>query len=76
MIGILREAGLDDRDAVWAVDALTYYVVGHAAEEQLAAATPQPAAERLTGALDPDAPPAHAGRGGPPGRAAPEEHCT
>jgi TetR/AcrR family tetracycline transcriptional repressor len=37
MIGILRGAGLSARDAVWAVDTLTYYVVGHVTEEQLAA---------------------------------------
>lgn len=57
MIGTLREAGLPLRDAVWAVDALTYYVVGHATEEQLAAALPdggQPAVARLNSALDPE----------------------
>ena len=57
MIGILRGAGLGNRDAVWAVDALTYYVVGHTIEEQLAAALPDggtEAAQRLTKALRPD----------------------
>ncbi|GAA0344316.1 TetR/AcrR family transcriptional regulator C-terminal domain-containing protein [Actinoallomurus spadix] len=56
MNATLREAGLTSRDAVWAVDALTYYVVGHVAEEQLAAALPdggRPAAARLNAALDP-----------------------
>lgn len=56
MITMLREAGLTLRDAVWAVDALTYYVVGHAAEEQLAAALPdggRSAGARLASALDP-----------------------
>jgi TetR/AcrR family transcriptional regulator, tetracycline repressor protein len=57
MIGILREAGLSGRDATWAVDTLNYYVVGHAIEEQLAAALPDDGKEataRLAAALDPD----------------------
>jgi TetR/AcrR family tetracycline transcriptional repressor len=37
MMGLLRTAGLPARDAAWAVDTLTYYVVGHTIEEQLAA---------------------------------------
>ena len=40
MIGLLRTAGLAARDAAWAVDTLTYYVVGHTIEEQLAADLP------------------------------------
>jgi tetracycline repressor-like protein len=36
MIGTLRSAGLAARDATWAVDTLTYFVVGHTIEEQLA----------------------------------------
>jgi TetR/AcrR family tetracycline transcriptional repressor len=40
MIGLLRSAGLSARDAAWAVDTLTYYVVGHTIEEQLAADLP------------------------------------
>ncbi len=57
MISILRGAGLGNRDAVWAVDTLTYYVVGHTIEEQLAAALPDggtAAVLRLTTALQPD----------------------
>lgn len=56
MIGILREAGLSGRDAIWAVDTLNYFVVGHTIEEQLAATLPdggEEAAGRLTAALDP-----------------------
>ncbi|MEV4756355.1 TetR/AcrR family transcriptional regulator C-terminal domain-containing protein [Micromonospora sp. NPDC049559] len=55
-IGILRGAGLSARDATWAVDTLTYYVVGHTIEEQAAARLPDgggPAVARLAGALDP-----------------------
>lgn len=40
MIGLLRGAGRSARDAAWAVDTLTYYVVGHTIEEQLAAGLP------------------------------------
>jgi TetR/AcrR family tetracycline transcriptional repressor len=58
MIGLLRDAGRSSRDAAWAVDTVTYYVVGHTIEEQLALAAGLPdggreAAERLTEALDP-----------------------
>lgn len=56
MIGLLRDAGRTSRDAAWAVDTVTYYVVGHTIEEQLAAGLPdggREAAERLTEALDP-----------------------
>jgi TetR/AcrR family tetracycline transcriptional repressor len=55
MVGILRGAGLSSRDATWAVDTVTYYVVGHSTEEQLAAGLPdggKAAAERLTDAPD------------------------
>lgn len=54
MIGLLRGAGLPARDAAWAVDTLTYYVVGHTIEEQLAAALPGnggPAHDKLTDAV-------------------------
>ena len=56
MIAILREAGLSSRHAIWAVDTLNYFVVGHTIEEQLAATLPEggtEAAERLASALDP-----------------------
>jgi TetR/AcrR family transcriptional regulator, tetracycline repressor protein len=47
VIAALGESGLSSRDAAWAADTLTYYVVGHTIEEQLAAALPG------TGAVDP-----------------------
>ena len=56
MIATLAESGLSSRDASWAADTLTYYVVGHTIEEQLAAALPgssHDAAARLTRAADP-----------------------
>jgi TetR/AcrR family tetracycline transcriptional repressor len=56
MIATLREGGLSSRDASWATDTLTYYVVGHTTEEQLAASMPDggiSASARLTGAIDP-----------------------
>jgi TetR/AcrR family tetracycline transcriptional repressor len=56
MIGLLRGAGRSSRDAAWAVDTITYYVVGHTIEEQLAAGLPdggRDAVARLTDALDP-----------------------
>jgi len=56
MIAALSDSGLSNRDAAWAADTLTYYVVGHTIEEQLAVALPQAgheATERLTGAVDP-----------------------
>jgi AcrR family transcriptional regulator len=56
IIAALRESGLSSRDASWAADTLTCYVVGHTVEEQLAAALPgrgHDAAARLTGAVDP-----------------------
>ena len=40
VIAALGESGLSSRDAAWAADTLTYYVVGHTIEEQLAAALP------------------------------------
>lgn len=52
----VREAGLGGRHAIWAVDTLNYFVVGHTIEEQLAATLPEggtEAAERLASALDP-----------------------
>jgi TetR/AcrR family tetracycline transcriptional repressor len=56
MIAALGESGLSSRDAAWAADTLTYYVVGHTIEEQLAVALPgsgHDATARLTGAVDP-----------------------
>jgi TetR/AcrR family tetracycline transcriptional repressor len=52
----LRRALLSRRDAAWAADTLTYYVVGHTIEEQLAVALPgsgHDATARHTGAVDP-----------------------
>ena len=54
MIGLLRDAGRSARDAAWAVDTLTYYVIGHTIEEQLAADLPEhggPALDQLTDAV-------------------------
>ncbi len=54
MIGLLRTAGHSARDAAWAVDTLTYYVVGHTIEEQLAADLPDngnPALDQLNDAV-------------------------
>jgi len=56
VIAALGESGLSSRDAAWAAGTLTYYVVGHTIEEQLAAALPgsgHDATARLTGAVDP-----------------------
>jgi len=56
MIATLGESGLSSRDAAWAADTLTYYVVGHTIEEQLAVAPPgkgHDATVRLTDAVDP-----------------------
>ncbi len=56
MIATLRGGGLSSRDASWAADTLTYYVVGHTIEEQLAASLPDggtSATARLTEAVDP-----------------------
>jgi TetR/AcrR family tetracycline transcriptional repressor len=56
VLAALGESGLSSRDAAWAAGTLTYYVVGHAIEEQLAAALPgsgHDATARLTGAVDP-----------------------
>ena len=56
MIATLRAGGLPSRDASWAADTLTYYVVGHTIEEQLAAGLPDggaTAAARLAEAVDP-----------------------
>lgn len=57
MIGLARSAGMSTREAAWAVDTVTYFVVGHVTEEQLAGNLPdggREAAERLALALDPD----------------------
>jgi TetR/AcrR family tetracycline transcriptional repressor len=56
VIAALGESGLSSRDAAWTADTLTYYVVGHTIEEQLAVALPgsgHGATARLTGAVDP-----------------------
>jgi TetR/AcrR family tetracycline transcriptional repressor len=56
MIAALGESGLSSRDASWAADTLTYYVVGHTIEEQLAVGLPdggRDASARLTDAVDP-----------------------
>ncbi len=56
VIAALGESGLSSRDAAWAADTLTYYVVGHTIEEQLAVALPgsgHDATARLTDAVDP-----------------------
>jgi TetR/AcrR family tetracycline transcriptional repressor len=56
VIAALGESGLSSRDAAWAADTLTYYVVAHTIEEQLAVALPgsgHDATARLTGAVDP-----------------------
>jgi AcrR family transcriptional regulator len=55
MIAALCEGGLPSRDAVWTADTLTYYVVGHTIEDQLAATLPdggKSAVTRLTDAVD------------------------
>ena len=57
MIATFDEGGLPGRDASWAADTLTYYVVGHTIEEQLATAAPDgggSATARLTAAIDPE----------------------
>jgi TetR/AcrR family tetracycline transcriptional repressor len=56
VIATLCEGGLSSRDAAWAADTLTYYVVGHTIEEQLARALPdggESAGTRLVDAVDP-----------------------
>lgn len=56
VITALGESGLSSRDIAWAADTLTYYVIGHTIEEQLAAALPgngRDATARLAGAADP-----------------------
>ncbi|MCO5972337.1 TetR/AcrR family transcriptional regulator C-terminal domain-containing protein [Actinoallomurus soli] len=77
MAATLRDAGLPLRDAVWAVDALTYFVVGHAAEEQLAAALPdggRSAVARLVSALDSQRHPALHAAAGDVAAPHPQEH--
>ncbi|MCD2191692.1 TetR/AcrR family transcriptional regulator C-terminal domain-containing protein [Actinomycetospora soli] len=44
MIAIMRAAGVDDRTAAWAQDALTHLVVGHAIEQQAVGEIDRPAA--------------------------------
>jgi TetR/AcrR family transcriptional regulator, tetracycline repressor protein len=77
MAGILREAGLSGREAVWAVDTLNYFVVGHAIEEQLAASLPDGGTEarsRLQEALDPALHPNLLASAGDLAAPHPEEH--
>lgn len=50
MFAALREAGLSSRDAAWSADTVTYHVVAHTMEEQLAAVAPD--STRLVGAVD------------------------
>lgn len=52
MISALREGGLSSRDAAWASDTITYFVVGHTIEDQLAAQADSPVS-RLSEAVDP-----------------------
>ncbi|QUQ66956.1 TetR/AcrR family transcriptional regulator C-terminal domain-containing protein [Kutzneria sp. CA-103260] len=49
LIGALLEAGLSPKDAAWTADTVTYHVVAHTIEEQLAAEGP----DRLEAAVDP-----------------------
>ncbi|AHI02143.1 TetR/AcrR family transcriptional regulator [Kutzneria viridogrisea] len=71
MIGTLRAAGFADRDAVWAVDTITHYVVGHTTEEQIA---DDSGPDRLIAAIDPGLHPnLHATVGHIPGPH-PEQH--
>lgn len=56
LVGLLADAGLDPRSAAWASDTLTFYVVAHVTEEQLATALPDGGAAaraRLEAGLDP-----------------------
>nr|BFE55705.1 TetR/AcrR family transcriptional regulator [Dactylosporangium thailandense] len=55
LIAALRAGGLGAREAAWAADTVTYHVIGHVIEEQMAASEPDPAAaaSRLTAAVDP-----------------------
>jgi TetR/AcrR family tetracycline transcriptional repressor len=56
MIATIGESGLSSHDASWAADTLTYYVVGHTIEEQLAVALPDrghDATARVIDAIDP-----------------------
>lgn len=79
MIATLQEAGLELRDAVWAVDTVTYYVVGHTTEEQLAAALPdggRTAVARLNAALDPQRHPTMHAAAGDLAAPHPEEHFS
>jgi TetR/AcrR family tetracycline transcriptional repressor len=52
MIGALLEAGLSPRDAAWTADTVTYHVVAHTIEHQLASTDEGP--ERLIAAVDTD----------------------
>lgn len=49
LIGALLEAGLSPKDAAWSADTVTYHVVAHTIEEQLAPEAP----DRLNAAVDP-----------------------
>jgi TetR/AcrR family tetracycline transcriptional repressor len=77
MVGLLVRAGLDVRAATWATDTLTYYVVAHVTEEQLAAALPdggQATRARLAAALDPGRHPHLLAAGADLATADPEAH--
>jgi TetR/AcrR family tetracycline transcriptional repressor len=51
LIGSLLDAGLSPRDAAWTADTITYHVVAHTIEHQLAVSTPDTG--RLAAAVDP-----------------------
>jgi TetR/AcrR family tetracycline transcriptional repressor len=51
LIGALREAGLSPRDAAWTADTVTYHVVAHTIEQQLAGTASD--STRLAEAVDP-----------------------
>ena len=56
LVAVLVDAGLPPRDAAWSADALTYCVVAHVTEEQLADTLPEggrTARARFEAALDP-----------------------
>jgi TetR/AcrR family transcriptional regulator, tetracycline repressor protein len=56
MLAALRQAGLSHRDAAWTTDTITYHVVAHTIEEQLAATPPDDDTSpttRLADAIDP-----------------------
>jgi TetR/AcrR family tetracycline transcriptional repressor len=77
LVGLLAAAGLDPRSAAWASDTLTFYVVAHVTEEQLAAALPDggdAARAKLDAGLDPVRHPHLVAAGADLAGADPEEH--